>query len=189
MGVWIETVYANEETRNSSASHPSWVCGLKLWYWHRFLPSWKSHPSWVCGLKLFQFDEMTKGLFVRPFVGVWIETFEGKTVGQQNMSHTLRGCVDWNTHAFYWVIIALMSHPSWVCGLKLVSSARVKNSLCHTLRGCVDWNKEYGDYFNSECRHTLRGCVDWNLPSKSAQRRWGMSHPSWVCGLKPADVI
>ena len=30
------------------------------------------------------------------------------------------------------------SHPSWVCGLKLFGSKRSINFTGHTLRGCVD---------------------------------------------------
>ena len=59
----------------------------------------KSHPSWVCGLK-------------RP-----------KPLGSKNpLSHTLRGCVDWNWLSYSW---------TWF-------------NWCHTLRGCVDWNPRGG---------------------------------------------
>ena len=57
------------------ASHPSWVCGLKL----KTLPSVDtvllSHPSWVCGLKLDKMCVHFAYWAVTPFVGVWIETF------------------------------------------------------------------------------------------------------------------
>ena len=78
------------------------------------------------------------------------------------MSHTLRGCVDWN---------------------KFEESDKDVDS-CHTLRGCVDWNKlmipsnnaeivvtpcvgvwieTYSEHIaNVQKGHTLRGCVDWN---------------------------
>ena len=55
--------------------------------------------------------------YVTPFVGVWIETL---TSGQ-NMTNE-------------------MSHPSWVCGLKLLMRIMCLCVLRHTLRGCVDWN-------------------------------------------------
>ena len=51
VGVWIETPIEGG-SNVSDASHPSWVCGLKLGSledWHVDL---ESHPSWVCGLKL-----------------------------------------------------------------------------------------------------------------------------------------
>ena len=39
-------------------------------------------------------------------------------------SHTLRGCVDWNTYRNGSRRTTKMSHPSWVCGLKLISNRR-----------------------------------------------------------------
>ena len=36
-------------------------------------------------------------------------------------------------HFAYWA-----SHPSWVCGLKQIVNTSVLNIVCHTLRGCVD---------------------------------------------------
>ena len=56
------------------------------------------------------------GLAVTPFVGVWIET----------------------TKEFPLNPIGLESHPSWVCGLKLISSYHSIGTTGHTLRGCVD---------------------------------------------------
>ena len=32
------------------------------------------------------------------------------------------------------------SHPSWVCGLKPQNQWGTMGNTCHTLRGCVDWN-------------------------------------------------
>lgn len=32
-------------------SHPSWVCGLKLFCQEESNKIKKSHPSWVCGMK------------------------------------------------------------------------------------------------------------------------------------------
>ena len=52
---------------------------------------------------------------VTPFVGVWIETCKRR--------HTS---------------VVLMSHPSWVCGLKQYVVKYGKIDECHTLRGCVD---------------------------------------------------
>ena len=55
--------------------------------------------------------------------------------------HTLRGCVDWNHHTM-WTI----------CGWTR-----------HTLRGCVDWNSSPLFWIAATIGHTLRGCVDWNV--------------------------
>ena len=35
-------------------------------------------------------------------------------------------------------------------------------------------------------RHTLRGCVDWNTELIAQGAANIMSHPAWVCGLKPS---
>ena len=51
MGVWIET------PRNE----------------HHFLGA-ASHPAWVCGLKLTDDDKIILHNVVTPCVGVWIET-------------------------------------------------------------------------------------------------------------------
>ena len=60
--------FANARTK---ASHPSWVCGLKLLVAGGISGLGKSHPSWVCGLK--------------PIV---------EEIGALRVCHTLRGCVD-----------------------------------------------------------------------------------------------
>ena len=52
-------------------SHPSWVCGLKLYRQCQTYVTRSSHPSWVCGLKLF-----------------------GSKRSINFTGHTLRGCVD-----------------------------------------------------------------------------------------------
>ena len=72
------------------------MCGLKpLDYLNGVLPT-ASHPSWVCGLKHFhiqnQFAESDDQ--VTPFVGVWIETFFIVNIYMVTAGHTLRGCVD-----------------------------------------------------------------------------------------------
>ena len=73
VGVWIETKKA-AKYQLQAASHPSWVCGLKLaikphqTYWS------ESHPSWVCGLKQLMRSQEISKFNVTPFVGVWIET-------------------------------------------------------------------------------------------------------------------
>ena len=51
VGVWIET-FASRAINNGM----------------------RSHPSWVCGLKLFFLRQSSVEARVTPFVGVWIET-------------------------------------------------------------------------------------------------------------------
>ena len=35
-------------------------------------------------------------------------------------------------------LLNIQSHPSWVCGLKLLNRLTACINLSHTLRGCVD---------------------------------------------------
>ena len=35
-------------------------------------------------------------------------------------------------------LLNMQSHPSWVCGLKLIDTQIENIQLSHTLRGCVD---------------------------------------------------
>ena len=79
-----------------------------------------------------------------------------------------------------------MSHPAWVCGLKLRALLNLTSPFGHTLRGCVDWNRTATSWHTlktvtpcvgvwietwissgtgSSPGHTLRGCVDWNMPA------------------------
>ena len=74
---------------------------------------------------------------VTPYVGVWIETYG------------LRNAIDYGTVTPYvgvWIETFMslsssgvgMSHPTWVCGLKLNIHFRKILIISHTLRGCVD---------------------------------------------------
>ena len=142
----------------------------------------KSHPSWVCGLKLFdkvKYNINTRHTlrgcvdwnpkipisliipYVTPFVGVWIETLLHGWWYTIRWSHPSWVCGLKLSHR-YSFRKQLPSHPSWVCGLKLIRRLYIIFCVRHTLRGCVDWNLKIG----KEAVHILR------------------SHPSWVCGLK-----
>ena len=100
---------------------------------------------------------------VTPFVGVWIETIVLVVYQLAVISHTLRGCVDWNILRNRQPDSGYMSHPSWVCGLKLHCAVRCRISqmshpswvcgLKHIAHRCTSLGRS----------HTLRGCVDWNL--------------------------
>lgn len=35
-------------------------------------------------------------------------------------------------------LLNMQSHPSWVCGLKLIGAVIIVNAISHTLRGCVE---------------------------------------------------
>ena len=69
-----------------------------------------------------------------------------------------------------------MSHPAWVCGLKLARSKGLKSLISHTLRGCVDWNHHYPAISCDRLCHTLRGCVDWNV-SAEVLTAWAIVTP------------
>ena len=106
------------------------------------------------------------------------------TIGNPAARHTLRGCVDWNTKKMENIKTSNKSHPSWVCGLKLLLPCVLPRLPGHTLRGCVDWNKELLTTTEDKGCHTLRGCVDWNSNLRLQPICHVQSHPSWVCGLK-----
>ena len=121
-----------------AASHPAWVCGLKRIFRPWMVAQPWSHPAWVCGLK---HTIKSKNRCIRPSHPAWVCGLKHRKKTKQKywqshpawvcglkqllrtnlhrlISHTLRGCVDWNL-----VIAAL---PVLLDG--------------HTLRGCVDWN-------------------------------------------------
>ena len=71
-------------------------------------------------------------------MGVWIETSSEQDALLKGMSHPSWVC---GLKLITIMVIAnlMMSHPSWVCGLKRKNakgSEMEQNS--HTLRGCVD---------------------------------------------------
>ena len=122
-------------------------------------PELLSHPSWVCGLKLnFVFGYLS-GMIVTPFVGVWIETrlecyhrrrqsvtpFVGVWIETQLDKKTWRQQIV-TPFVGVWIettespscCYLVLSHPSWVCGLKRNIPYRVDGAGSHTLRGCVD---------------------------------------------------
>ena len=117
VGVWIETTRASSPRRNQEVTP--------------FVGVW---------IETERFCIFANVIPVTPFVGVWIET---SPVSLRRLT-------------------LAVSHPSWVCGLKLIEFYEVKLTVSHTLRGCVDWN----------WKNTWRNLLP--LPS----------HPSWVCGLK-----
>ena len=123
-------------------SHPSWVRGLKYrnesWsccsYLRRTLHGcvdWNSSTS----------QHTVKYVEVAPFMGAWIEIYRTSAPKYPRWGRTLHGCVDWNkyrrrqcsrVHSVApfmgaWIEIDwqeginfddIVSHPSWVRGLK-----------------------------------------------------------------------
>ena len=119
-----------------------------------------SHPAWVCGLK-----PITRVLW------------------KYSMSHTLRGCVDWNIRT----MTAMYPYVVTPCVGVWIETTRSANfsfkSPCHTLRGCVDWNSYGEDLVTYEM---VTPCVGvWIETLRSEMKEMiNKSHPAWVCGLK-----
>ena len=70
-------------------------------------------------------------------MGVWIETAIFATSGVTALSHPAWVC----GLKLFPVVFSEMtetSHPAWVCGLKLYSFLKLMLLIGHTLRGCVD---------------------------------------------------
>ena len=139
MGVWIETKRYPARNSSRTRSHPVWVCGLKHVAQSLIGRNLRSHPVWVCGLK-----------------------HSGSSVTLILSSHTLYGCVDWNSDKIFIEIILIG----------------------HTLYGCVDWNQNHWYIRYPKMGHTLYGCVDWNKILGIMANKVTESHPVWVCGLK-----
>ena len=142
------------------------MCGLKQ---NHLLQHWKcamSHPSWVCGLK-----------HVKCYVEIAV------------LSHTLRGCVDWNScpcTSSIWVLVTpfvgvwietlivirlksiFLVTPFvgvWIetlCTRVLLMPSTVTPFVGVWIETSVWWSPR------PVLRHTLRGCVDWN--ARSLQR-------------------
>ena len=118
VGVWIETWIRAGSPWNRT-SHPAWVCGLKLMGDTTGRTNRLSHPAWVCGLKPKIGTKWDRILMSHP---AWVCGLKRKTSRSPillygshpawvcglklktyctifyYLSHTLRGCVDWNSY-------------------------------------------------------------------------------------------
>ena len=92
MGVWIETNRAYLDAMNA-ASHPVWVCGLKLLLLLIMLMSLESHPVWVCGLKQISEKLISSVGQSHPVWVCGLKLIDKDTITQR-WCHTLYGCVD-----------------------------------------------------------------------------------------------
>ena len=161
VGVWIETPGCH--ARECAAGHT--LRGCVDWNMRRerdTVKSKESHPAWVCGLKPYKIRAWFL-LFVTPCVGVWIETHQDRLMSGMR-SHTLRGCVDWNSNTLIQLQGDTKSHPAWVCGLKRLLGH--SNGFSQPVTPCVGvWIEtkiQVWGWSGIES-HTLRGCVDWNV--------------------------
>ena len=83
------------------------------------------------------------------------------------------------------VLSKIKSHPAWVCGLKLHHHCHYRNWILVT--PCVGvWIETYS-FFLKRKRILVTPCVGvWIETLVSALTIFPlMSHPAWVCGLKP----
>ena len=126
-------------------------------------------------------------------------------------SRTPRECVDWNSYGGRWLQEHVMSHSSWVRGLKWNTGAIKKSSseshsswvrglkcnghihircvtVCRTPRECVDWNSDERKqpFFITSHTSWVRGLKSHH---KSERSWWRWSHSLWVRGLKLAYFI
>ena len=75
-------------------SHPAWVCGLKPGMENNKQSNTVVTPCvgvWIETLELIKSKYPTA---VTPCVGVWIETIMTHKEIENELGHTLRGCVD-----------------------------------------------------------------------------------------------
>ena len=120
----------------------------------------------MCGLKLIQLAAYHLTDRVTPFVGVWIETYKIKM------------------H-----ILPTVSHPSWVCGLKLTSCLhKIATDRSHPSWVCGLKRYMRLMVYSQEKSHPSWVC-GLKRPVTALVRRVRESHPSWVCGLKRDRVI
>jgi len=119
---------------------------------------------------------------VTPHAGVWIEisTANGYTL---NTLVTPHAGVWIEISAVYLTCAGQKSHPTRVCGLKLVVGRRPVHDRRHTPRGCVDWNTalltaslDYAVTPHAGVWIEICSALTWSIPTPS--------HPTRVCGLK-----
>ena len=74
---------------------------------------------------------------VTPCVGVWIETlWDSKNTNVVKVTPCVGVWIETSVTGI--CLASVLSHPAWVCGLKLGGIVAAGASLGHTLRGCVD---------------------------------------------------
>ena len=96
-----------------------------------------SHPSWVRGLKLLYLIRKAWQKSVAPLVGAWIETHRcGYDCIYIGVAPLVGAWIETSKKSD--VIRHLLSHPSWVRGLKLLCKYSQTKMAGRTPRGCVD---------------------------------------------------
>ena len=116
VGVWIETTYLLPYSVNIK-SHPTWVCGLKLY----LVIQNKKEPAVTPYVGVWIETSMIAFIcvlvFVTPYVGVWIETITYSCDNRRRKSHPTWVC-GLKLFEVLDELTSVQSHPTWVCGLK-----------------------------------------------------------------------
>ncbi len=142
-------------------SHPTWVRGLKLYVPSHalLLPRRILHGCVDWNIKCYIVGIFT---YVASYMGAWIETviLINKIVDKYVASYMGAWIETWFIAS---ISNMILSHPTWVRGLK---------------RCLYLWDKQL------LLRRILHGCVDWNFRIKRSREHRTTSHPTWVRGLK-----
>ena len=148
--------------------------------------SWYSAFCWICGHTLYgcvdwncSIERVTIERFVTPCMGVWIETSSQQTKVKKSVSHPVWVC-GLKLRLILCVCLLHWSHPVWVCGLKLPQKLiSAQSSLSHPVWVCgLKQVKPFRPKVLAS--HTLYGCVDWNLQrAEEAYREAG--HTLYGC--------
>ena len=119
----------------------------------------ESHPTWVCGLKLYRGATPCIPSDVTPYVGVWIETLFILTSRSRARVTPYVGvwietptcdCFQNHSQVTPYVGVWIETSSTMLC---------TQGIGCHTLRGWVDWNINGPVFGNIEDGHTLRGNI------------------------------
>ena len=126
------------------------------------------------------------------------------------MCHTLRGCVDWNGCRFIYQLITMvtpcvgvwietyqntilkslpLSHPAWVCGLKPGMENNKQSNTVVT--PCVGvWIETVVSLLPMKLIEVTPCVGVWIETSvNETSPSIILSHPAWVCGLKPWNLL
>ena len=148
-----------------------------------YLQNMQSHPSWVCGLKLRNGRRLHLVGAVTPFVGVWIETsLRFTSLASKQVTPFVGVWIETDTsHDKHW---PPRSHPSWVCGLKLLLAPLL--STWHRVTPFVGvWIETFAHLVLKQALRVTPFVGVWIETGIGLEfKGLVMSHPSWVCGLK-----
>ena len=160
VGVWIET-YELRNTIDYGTVTPCVGVWIETTSLHGGTCCFPSHPAWVCGLKL-AYQKIYYDFFVTPCVGVWIETVVN---GRCYNFGGVTPCVG-----------------VWIETLSCHVNLNYLN-----VTPCVGVWIETPNAMISRGLNPVTPCVGVWIETDSV---WSfdqliLSHPAWVCGLKP----